>query len=103
MSDIYTTGTWTPYAGREEEFVRAWTEFANWASNMPGAGRLSLTRDLRDEERFVSFARWDSIEQVRGWKSTPEFRERMAHVLQHVSEFQPAELKVLATASAESP
>src|SRR5439155_13910389 len=24
MNEIYTTGTWTPYPGKEEEFIRAW-------------------------------------------------------------------------------
>ena len=98
MSDIYTTGTWTPYPDKEEEFVRAWAQFATWASTMPGAGLLSLTRDIRDTERFISFGGWDRLEQVRGWKTAPEFRERMAQVLQHVAEFQPSELKVIATA-----
>ena len=100
MSDIYTTGTWTPYPDKEEEFVRAWAQFATWASTMPGAGLLSLTRDIRDTERFISFGGWDRLEQVREWKTSPEFRERMAQVLQHVAEFQPSELKVIATADA---
>jgi hypothetical protein len=37
---------------------------------------------------------------VRDWKGSPEFRERMAQVLQHVAEFQPSELKLVATADA---
>jgi len=100
MSEIYTTGTWTPYPGKEEDFVRAWAEFASWASSMPGAGLLSLTRDIRDTARFISFGGWESFEQVRDWKGSPEFRERMAHVLQHVADFQPSELKLVATADA---
>ena len=100
MSDIYTTGTWTPYPGKQEEFVRAWAQFATWASTMPGAGLLSLTRDIRDTERFISLGGWERLEQVRDWKASPEFRERMAQVLQHVAEFQPSELKVIATADA---
>ena len=102
MSDVYTTGTWTPYPGKEEDFVRAWAQFASWASSMPGAGRLSLTRDMRETERFISFGGWESLEQVRGWKGSPEFRERMAHVLQHVADFQPAELQLVATADARA-
>ncbi|HET6866964.1 MAG TPA: antibiotic biosynthesis monooxygenase family protein [Solirubrobacteraceae bacterium] len=98
MSEIYTTGTWTPYPGKEDDFVREWAQFASWASSMPGAGRLSLARDARETERFISFGGWDSLEQVHGWKGSPEFRERMAHVLQHVAEFQPSELKLVASA-----
>ena len=100
MNEIYTTGTSTPYPGKEEEFIRAWAKFASWASSMPGAGLLSLTRDIRDTERFISFGGWESLEQVRDWKGSPEFRERMAQVLQYVAEFQPSELKVVATADA---
>jgi heme-degrading monooxygenase HmoA len=97
MSNVYTTATWTPYPGKEEDFVSAWSEFASWASSMPGAGRLSLARDIREPERFISFGGWDSLEQVRGWKGSPEFRGRMARVLQHVSDFNPSELDVIAT------
>jgi hypothetical protein len=48
MSDVYTTGTWEVSAGNDDAFVEAWMEFAAWASGMPGAGVLSLARDLGD-------------------------------------------------------
>ncbi len=98
MSTIYTSGTWTPTVGSEDAFLAAWKQFATWASSRPGAGRLQLTRDLRKPEQFVSIGDWASIEEVRGWKSSPEFRERMAQVLQHVEEFQPSELRLIASA-----
>jgi len=98
MSDVYTNGNWQPNPGSEQAFVEAWKEFATWASDMPGAGRLTLVRDLTHPERFVSFGRWADIEAVHAWKGSPEFRERMAHVLQHVAEFKPSELEVIATA-----
>jgi heme-degrading monooxygenase HmoA len=69
-----------------------------WASSMPGAGRLSLARDTPETERFISFGGWESLDQVHGWKGSPEFRERMALVLQHVAECQPAELTLIASA-----
>jgi heme-degrading monooxygenase HmoA len=102
MSRIYTSGTWTPNPGSEEAFVDAWTQFASWASSMPGAGRLQLVRDITEPERFVSFGEWESLDEVRAWKSSPEFRERMARVLQHVDDFRPAELALVATAEAGS-
>jgi heme-degrading monooxygenase HmoA len=92
MDSIYTSGTWTPSSGSGDAFVEAWRQFASWASSRPGAGRLQLVRDLTDPSRFVSFGEWESIDDVRAWKSSPEFRERMAHVLQHVDDFQPSEL-----------
>lgn len=98
MSTVYTSGTWKPSHGREAAFVEAWEQFAAWASQMPGAGQLRLTRDLYEEGRYVSFADWASEDAVRSWKGSPEFKERMAQVLQHVGEFQSAELGLLATA-----
>ncbi len=67
---------------------------------MPGAGRLRLTRDVRDPEVFLSFLAWESVEAVRAWKSAPDFRERLARVLQHADDFAPTELVVVATAEA---
>lgn len=96
MSEVYTTGSWKPSPGSEEAFVEAWSQFAGWASSMPGAGTLRLVRDLHEPQRFVSFGDWESIDQVRAWKSSPEFRERMARVLQHVDDFQPTELAPVA-------
>jgi heme-degrading monooxygenase HmoA len=98
MGTVYTSGTWTPSAGREQAFVEAWEEFAAWATRQPDAGRLQLTHDLNAEGRYVSFGAWPSEDAVRGWKGSPEFKERLAQVLQHVDEFQPAELAVIATA-----
>jgi heme-degrading monooxygenase HmoA len=97
VTEIYTTGAWKPSEGKEEAFLDAWAAFAGWASTMSGAGRLQLTRDLRDE-RYVSFGVWESIEAVRAWKTSPEFRERLARVMQHVTEFEPTELAVVAVA-----
>lgn len=100
MGEIYTTGRWKPTPGKDDAFVEAWAEFAAWASGIPGAGTLRLTRDVRDSTVFVSFGRWKSIESVRIWKSGPEFRERLARVLQHVDEFEPTELALVAIAVA---
>jgi heme-degrading monooxygenase HmoA len=98
VGEIYTTGRWKPNKEKTDAFVEAWAAFAAWASTMPGAGELRLTRDVRAEGVFLSFGAWDSADAVRAWKSGPEFRERMARVLQHVDEFEPSELAVVATA-----
>ena len=103
MPDVYTTGSWKPFSGQEEAFVEAWTEFASWASELPGAGTAHLTRDLRDPERFVSFMDWESIEAVRGWKGSPEFKERMARVQKHIDKFAPTELEVVARCTSGAP
>ena len=98
MAAVYTTGSWKPSSGSEDVFVEAWKTFAGWASSMPGAGTLRLVRDLHDPGRFVSFGAWNSIDDIRAWKGSPEFKERMARVLQHVDDFAPTELELVATA-----
>ena len=100
MNDIFTSGTWTASPGSEEAFVAAWTEFATWASTMHGAGTLHLLGDLHEPGRFLSFGDWESPGDVATWKSDSQFRERMAHVLQHVAEFQARELRPVVTAEA---
>jgi heme-degrading monooxygenase HmoA len=99
MTELYTQGVWKPATGKEDAFVEAWTAFAGWASGMPGARTLRLVRDVRKWERFVSFGTWESPEAVRAWKSHPEFRERIARVLQYVDEFEPTEFTLVATAA----
>jgi len=98
MATVITSGTWKASPGREEAFVEAWEQFAAWATTMPGAGRLRLTRDLYEDGRYISFGDWASEEAVRDWKGSAEFKERLAQVLQHVGDFQSAELGLLATA-----
>jgi heme-degrading monooxygenase HmoA len=102
MTEVYTTGSWKPTQGSEEAFVEAWSTFATWASEMPGAGTLRLVRDLHEPGRFVSFGSWESIDQVKAWKGSPEFRERMGLVLQHVDDFQPTQLALVSTAESGS-
>lgn len=96
MAEAYTTGSWVPNEGEEGEFITAWSEFAQWASTMPGAGMVRLARDLRDPNRFVSFARWDDIDAIRAWKSSDEFKPRMSRVQRHVDKFNPTELEIVA-------
>ena len=99
MAEMITTGTWIVNESRQEAFVDAWAAFAGWASSMEGAGELRLGRDGDDPNRFVSFGAWTSSEHVHAWKANPDFRELMARVLQHVDEFHPIELDVVASAN----
>jgi heme-degrading monooxygenase HmoA len=96
---MMTTGTWIVDGPKQPAFLDAWMTFATWASSMEGAGTLRLGRDSRDPGRFVSYGPWDSADQVHAWKSNAEFRERIAQVLQHVEEFVPSELDVVASAT----
>ena len=97
MPDAYTLGSWRPFPGQEDAFIEAWTEFASWATGLPGSGKARLARDLREPDRFWSFLDWENIEAVRNWKSSPEFKERMGRVQKHIDEFAPTELELVAS------
>lgn len=96
VASTYTTGSWKPFPGHEEAFLSEWREFAAWARTFPGASFATLARDLRDSERYVSFMAWDDLDSVRAWKSSPEFKPRMARVQEHIDKFAPTELEVVA-------
>jgi heme-degrading monooxygenase HmoA len=100
MSELITTGIWRVRPGREAEFIQEWTRFTQWASAMPGSATLRLGCDLGDPQRYVSFAAWDNAEAAHAWKQSPEFRDKIAQVLQHVDAFEPAELSVVAVVQA---
>jgi heme-degrading monooxygenase HmoA len=94
MAETYSAGMWKAKAGEEDELVEAWREFAAWASTMPGVGTLRLTRDTRDPSRFFSFAPWESIDAIRAWKASDEFRERIGRVKAHTDDFTPWEFEL---------
>ena len=100
MSTYYTAGRWIPRPEETEAFIAAWTEFAVWASGMPGAGELRLVREVGDGGGYLSFGVWESDEAAHAWKSTPEFRPRLTQVLEHVAQFEPSELAPVVSAHA---
>jgi heme-degrading monooxygenase HmoA len=92
MYEIFTFGRFEVEPGNEGAFVDAWSEFATWASQSGGAQMIRLARDVRNPGRFISFGQWDDADAVRRWKSSPEFKERLGHVVRQAKEFEPTEL-----------
>jgi heme-degrading monooxygenase HmoA len=92
METTYTTGTWVPFEGKDEEFIAAWGEFVQWATTLPGAGRAVLAADHKHPGQYVSFMEWESNEAVRAWKSSPDFKPRMAKVQAFIDKFTATEL-----------
>jgi heme-degrading monooxygenase HmoA len=98
VSAVYTTGSWEPFPGQARAFLEAWADFAAWATGFPGAGRALLGRDVREAGRYVSFIRWESMEAMRAWKASPEFKPRMGRVQAHIDKFAPTEIVLVAEA-----
>jgi heme-degrading monooxygenase HmoA len=93
----YTSGIWLVREGHEADFVAAWSDFAQWIAGWPGAQELRLVRDLDQPHRFLSFAPWDSFDEQRAWKESPEFRERIGRVREHVEDFTPSTYELVLT------
>jgi heme-degrading monooxygenase HmoA len=96
--EIFTYGRFEVAPENEEAFVEAWTEFASWASERPGSIAIRLFRDVRNPGRFVSLGQWDDAGAVRGFKSAPEFKERLSRLVKLAAEFEPTEHVTLAKA-----
>ncbi len=96
MYEIFTYGRFDVEPENEEAFVGAWTEFASWASKRAGAGSIRLFRDVRNPGRFVSVGQWDDADAVRGFKSAPEFKERLGRLVVLAAHFEPTEHVTLA-------
>lgn len=91
MYEIFTHGSFEVEPGREKAFVEAWSEFATWVSEWPGARTLRLVRDVRNAGRFVSVGQWDDADAIRAWKNSAEFKERLGRVVSHAAAFEPTE------------
>jgi quinol monooxygenase YgiN len=95
MYEIFTHGKFEVEPENEQAFFDAWSEFAAWTTQRPGAVTLRLARDVRNAGRFISFGQWDDAEAVRDWKSSVEFKGRLGMVVSQAKEFEPTELVTL--------
>ncbi len=97
MRQPYTHGIWSVTPGREEQFVAAWTELAEWtARNVPGSGWAKLLRDSSSPSRFISFGPWESLDAIEGWRALPGWQERVQRLRAFLDGFEPSTLELVA-------
>lgn len=90
MSQLYTSGRWTVVPGREEEFVAAWGELAEWtALEIPGSSWARLLQHSEKPNVFLSFGPWESGEAIAAWRESRGFRERVARLRGMLEHFEP--------------
>lgn len=97
MGEIYTLGTWTAKEGREDAFIRAWSEMAEWTrANVAGAGSGTLLQDLANPRQFTSFGSWASLEAIEAWRALPGFGERVGRMRDLLKGFEPHTMRAVA-------
>ena len=72
----YSSGEWLVKAGREEEFVQTWREFADAASQGPDDW-ATLLRDRGNPRHFRSVGLWRDSEQAVAWRASDRFKSGM--------------------------
>ena len=96
MAEPFTHGIWQVQPGRSDEFIAAWTAFADWTlQNAPGAGWGKLLRDVDDPNRFFTFGPWADLEAIAAWRKLPGWGERVGRIRAMLLSFQPATLELL--------
>jgi heme-degrading monooxygenase HmoA len=95
---LYTSGDRFVKTGREEDFVDAWRDLAEWTATeaAPGTSAM-LLRDRDDASRFRSFGPWESIEQAEGWRQSEGFASRVSRIRGMVERFEAHALDVVAS------
>lgn len=94
--DIYTLGIWTVKPGNEAEFIKEWTEFANWTDkNISGPGKAYLLQDEKNKLRFISFGPWDNEKSIQEWRESNKFKSFVTKVKDLCDDFQPNTLNVV--------
>lgn len=92
----YAQGVWQAKPGRGDEFVAAWTEFAQWTkANAPGAQWAKLLRDVENPNRSVTIGPRESTESIDRWRSLDGRGERVAKIRELLDGFQPSTLEAI--------
>ena len=95
MTTPYSSTTWIVKPGLEDEFVRRWSEFADWSGAQGLTASAMLLRDMDERNRFVSFGPWETVDAIRRWRSLPGFQERVARLHEVLEHFEPHTLELV--------
>ena len=80
--NAWTLDSWFIHAGREEEFLAAWTDLMHWTmQEVPGQiGSILLYRDLPQSNHFFCPMAWESVEAIAAWRANQEYQTRIKHI-----------------------
>ena len=84
---VYTSGDWHVKPGREQEFVSAWRELAEWSVKDYGPnGWGKLLRDKENPNHFRSVGAWADERVVEEWRASEGFKQRLAKIRELLDE-----------------
>jgi heme-degrading monooxygenase HmoA len=74
----FASGDWVVAQGKEDEFLRRWTEFLEWTkAEAPGLIEAHLLRDDQDPRHFLSLSEWSDEGSRDNWRSHADFRAHL--------------------------
>ncbi len=91
---IYAAGIWSVKQGKEEEFLKIWTDLANWTkANEMCSISVVLLQDLEQKNLFMSFGPWNTSACVQAWQQQPEFKAALAKLKELCDEIKLSTMK----------
>jgi heme-degrading monooxygenase HmoA len=95
VGEAYSSTTWIVKPGEEDEFVRRWTEFAEWSAGQGLSEPAMLLRDMDDPAHFVSFGPWEDVQMIWRWRGQTGFQERVSSLNEVLVSFEPRTLELV--------
>ncbi len=72
----YTFGHYTVRSGNENTFLSAWENMAHETlKHYKLMGNVRLVQDPDNPQNYISFAEWDSINDIKTWMEQPYYRD----------------------------
>jgi heme-degrading monooxygenase HmoA len=97
MAEVWSSGIWQPKSGKEDEFVAAWRQFAQWSANAHGPAQAWLLRNRDLPGPFLSVGPWPNAEAIAEWRSDPEFQARIGGLRDLLDSFEARTFDPVAT------
>lgn len=90
----YAVEIWSVKQGKEEEFLKIWTDLANWTkANEMCSISVILLQDLEQKNLFMSFGPWKTSACVQAWRQQPEFKAAFMKLKEVCDEIKTSTMK----------
>lgn len=92
--EIYSVGIWSVKQGKEEAFLKIWTDLANWTmANKMGGISVVMLKDVEQNNLFISYGPWTSLESVQKWRQQSEFKAAFVKLKEVCNEIKPKTMR----------